>query len=128
MNILFLIGRVIYGAFFIMMGLNHLGSAREGLVGYAASKGIPAPKLAVVGSGILLLVGGLSIITGFMPVVGIIALVLFLAPVSFQMHNFWAVDDPQAKMSEMTQFLKNMALLGAALIFLAIQTPWVLSL
>lgn len=127
MNILFLVGRIIYGAFFLLMAWNHLGPASAGLVGYAASKGVPSPKFAVTGTGILLLVGGLSIITGFQPLVGIVALVLFLAPVSFQMHNFWKIDDPQAKMGEMTNFMKNMALLGAALIFLAIQTPWPLS-
>ena len=128
MNILFLIGRIIYGAFFVMMAFNHLGSSREGLIGYAASKGIPAPKYAVIGSGLLLLVGGLSIITGFLPWLGIAAVVLFLTPVSFQMHNFWKVEDPQTKMAEMTQFMKNMAMLGAALIFLAVQTPWPLAL
>ncbi len=127
MNILFLVGRIIYGVFFVMMALNHLISSRAALEGYAASKGVPAPKLAVAGTGILLLVGGLSVMTGFMPLVGIVALVLFLGPVSFQMHNFWKIDDPQTKMSEMTQFMKNMALLGAALIFLAIETPWALS-
>ncbi len=128
MNFLFLFGRIVYGSYFVMMGLNHVGSMREGLTGYAASKGVPSPKLAVIGSGILLLVGGLSIITGFMPIVGIAALVVFLVPVSFQMHNFWKVDDPKAKMGEMTNFMKNMALLGAALTFLAIPTPWLISL
>ncbi|RME54075.1 MAG: DoxX family protein [Caldilineae bacterium] len=121
MDILHLIGRIIYGGFFIMMGLNHFMQAKA-MIPYAQAKGVPAPQLAVYGTGVLLLIGGLSILLAFQTVIGVIALVIFLLPTSIMMHNFWAVDDPQQKMVEMTQFMKNMALMGAALIFLAIQT------
>ena len=68
---------------------------------------------------VLLLVGGLSVLFDVLPIVGLIALVLFLVPVTFIMHAFWKVQDPMAKMGEMVNFMKNIALLGAVLILLA---------
>ncbi len=127
MEVAFLIGRILLGLFFLMMASNHFFRL-EMLSGYAASKGVPAPKLATLVSGLLLLIGGLSILTGLFPVVGVAALVVFFVPVNVMMHNFWAIDDPQQKMMEMTQFMKNTAILGATLMLLAIPTPWPFSL
>ncbi|GIV78815.1 MAG: hypothetical protein KatS3mg050_3209 [Litorilinea sp.] len=123
MEIAFLIGRIIVGVYYLMMAFNHF--TRVGMLsGYAQSKGVPAPTLAVIGSGVLLLIGGLSVLTGYQPVIGVIALVLFFLPVTFMMHNFWAVEDEQAKQMEMVQFTKNLALLGSALMYLGVPTPW----
>lgn len=118
MDIVFLIGRIAVGVFFLFNAFNHFRSL-EMLSGYAQSKGVPAPKMAVIFSGLLLLVGSLSIFFWQYLFYGMIALVLFLVPVSFMMHDFWKVDDTQAKMGEMTNFMKNMALLGFALIVLS---------
>jgi uncharacterized membrane protein YphA (DoxX/SURF4 family) len=127
MDVLFLVGRIILGGYYLFNAFNHF--SRMGMLsGYAASKGVPAAKLATVVSGLLLLVGGLSILLGVYPGVGVTALVVFFIPVSFWMHNFWAVQDPMQKMVEMVNFTKNMALLGAALMLLAIPQPWPLSL
>lgn len=127
MEVAFLIGRIILGVYYLFNASNHF--FRLGMMsGYAASKGVPATKLFVVVTGILLLVGGVSILLGVRPDVGIIALVAFFLPVSFIMHNFWAVQDPMARMMEMVNFTKNMALMGSALMFLAIDTPWPFSL
>lgn len=123
MEIAFLIGRIIVGVYYLMMAANHFMQL-EMLSGYASSKGVPAPKLAVIVGGLLLLIGGLTILTGFRPAIGVIALVIFFLPVTFQMHNFWAIEDPQMRMMEMTNFTKNMALMGSALMFLLIPTPW----
>ncbi len=127
MAIAFLIGRIIVGLFYLQNAMNHFSRA-EMMSGYAASKGVPAPKLAVYGSGLLMLIGGLSILTGFQPVIGVIALVVFYLPVTFMMHNFWTVEDEQMKMAEMVNFMKNMALTGSALTLLAIPQPWVFGL
>lgn len=87
--------------------------------GYAKSKGAPLPKLSVAVSGLLLLGGGLSVLFNILPGIGLVALVLFLIPVTFIMHAFWKIQDPMAKMHEMVNFMKNLALLGAVLILLA---------
>lgn len=127
MEIAFLVGRIILGVYYLFNASNHFMQL-EMMSGYAGSKGVPAPKLAVIVSGLLLLVGGLSILTGFQPLVGVIALVLFFLPVTFLMHNFWSLDDPQMKMMEMVNFTKNMALMGSALMFLVVPSPWPFSL
>ena len=123
MDIAFLIGRIIVGVFYLYSASNHFFQVNA-LAGYAQSKGVPAPKLAVLTSGVLLLIGGLSVLTGFQPIIGVIALVLFYLPVTFMMHAFWKVQDPMAKMGEMVNFTKDVALLGSALMFLAVPQPW----
>ena len=126
-NIAFLIGRVIVGCFFLMNGFNHFAQLSM-MTGYAKSKGIPAPKLAVGGSGVLLFLGGLSLLLGYHPTIGAALLVTFLLGVSFGIHNFWTVQDQQAKQVEMTNFLKNMAILGLLLMTVAIPRPWLMSI
>ena len=127
MEVLFLIGRIIVGAFYLFNAVNHFTNL-EMLSGYAASKGVPAPKVAVIGTGLLLLIGGLSILLGYQPVIGVAAIVIFFLGVTFKMHNFWAIEDQQMRMVEMVNFMKNMALMGSALMFLAIPQPWPFSL
>ena len=112
------LGRILFGGYFIMSGFNHFKMLTM-MSEYAKSKGAPVPKLSVAVSGLLLLVGGGSILLNYFPSIGLIALVLFLIPVTFIMHAFWKIQDPTAKMHEMVNFMKNVALLGAVLILLA---------
>ena len=126
-NIAFLTGRIIAGSFCLMNGFNHFAQLNM-MAGYAKSKGVPAPAVAVGGSGVLLLLGGLSLLLGYHPTIGAALLVIFLLGVSFGIHQFWAVQDQQAKIGEMTHFLKNMAILGLLLMTLVIPRPWPLSL
>ncbi len=126
-DVIFLIGRIIFGLYFLSQSANHFMNM-QGMTAYAASKGVPMPNLAVAFTGLLLLMGAVTIGTGFQPMIGVAALVLFLIPVSFIMHRFWAISDPQQKAGEMVNFTKNMGLLGSVLIFTAIPQPWPLSL
>ena len=91
------------------------------LTGYAASKKVPMANIAVMGAGLMLLAGGLSYILNFHVTAGTIILLLFLIQTSFMMHNFWAVQDAQQKMSDTINFTKNLALIGALLLFLSIR-------
>jgi uncharacterized membrane protein YphA (DoxX/SURF4 family) len=127
MEILLLLGRIIFGGFFIMSGINHFTNVKT-MAGYSASKNIPAPSVAVVGSGVMLVVGGLSVVLGFLPILGLLLLILFLVPTSFLMHNFWTVQDPQFRAAEQINFLKNMALTGAALALMYGATNWPLAI
>lgn len=126
MSLAFLVGRLIVGAFYIYNGIHHFLKFSQ-LAAYAKAKGISAPEIAVAGAGLLLLLAGITLLLGYEPKVGVAALVLFFVPVTFLMHNFWAVPAEQ-KMMETIQFSKNMALLGSALMFLKIPRPWPLSL
>lgn len=127
MEYLFPLGRLIFGGFFVNAAYNHFTNVGM-MAGYSASKGVPAPKLAVVGSGLLLLAGGLGVILGFQVQWALLCLVLFLVPTSFIMHAYWKVTDPMARMGERVNFQKNMALLGAVLMMYALATPWAMSL
>ena len=81
--------------------------------------------LLVPASGILALVGGLSILLGYRAKMGAWLLVLFLVPVTVMMHNFWAVKDPMMAQMQMAMFLKNVTMLGGALLISQLGAgPW----
>jgi uncharacterized membrane protein YphA (DoxX/SURF4 family) len=120
---LFLLGRIIFGGYFLYNGINHFVSTAT-MVQYAASKGVPMPEVAVLVSGALLIVGGASILFGLWPQLGVLCIIVFLAGVTPMMHNFWAVRDPAARLAEMVNFTKNMALVGGALGLLGVPQPW----
>jgi len=127
MRPLFVLGRAIFGGFFLYNGINHLLHEKM-LSQYAAAKGTPAPDAAVTASGAMLIVGGLSVLAGVKPRHGLAAIIGFLIPVSLQMHRFWEEQDPEKKMTETIHFMKNMALVGAALTMLQINEPWPVSI
>ncbi len=108
-----LLGRLFYVAIFVMSGVTHF-TAKP--VAYAAAAGVPFASLAVPASGLLALAGGLSILFGYRARLGAWLLVLFLIPVSFAMHNFWAVKDPMMAQMQMAMFMKNVSMLGGALL------------
>jgi len=127
-EVLFLLGRVLFGGVLAFMGINHFMQL-EGMSGYADAKGLPAPSAAVVGSGLLLLLGGLGLVVGALPVLSAGALATFLLVSAVTMHDFWSVDDPEAQQQEMTNFLKNVALAGGAVALLAVGgVDWPLAL
>jgi len=127
MEYLFLIGRILYALVFLMSGINHLRNSGA-MAGYAASKGVPAPRLAILGTGVLMLLGGLSIALGVRPTWGIVLITVFLIPTTVMMHNFWVDTDPMARLNNLINFQKNVAMVGAAWMMLMIPQPWVLSL
>jgi putative oxidoreductase len=123
MKLPFLLGRAIFGGFFLYGGIHHFAES-EKMTQYAKYKGVPMPELAVKASGLALIVGGTSILLGVKPKLGTAAVLGFLASVSPVMHDFWNVDDPQQKQGEMVNFTKNLALLGGALALMGVEEPW----
>src|SRR6266487_4330203 len=108
-----LAGRVFFAAIFLMASLGHF-SQQE--IGYAAHQGVPMAGFLVPASGVLALVGGLSVLTGYRARIGAWMLVLFLVPVTITMHNFWAVKDPVMAQMHQAMFMKNLSMLGGALL------------
>lgn len=127
MEIVFLIGRIIVGLFWLNGAIAHFAHDRS-MIPYARMKGMPFAEIAVPGTGVLLLIGAFSILTGIYPVIAVLALAAFLIPVTFVMHNFWTTEDQAMKMNDMVMFTKNIALLGYTLVLLAIPQPWPFSL
>ena len=103
-SVVTLAGRILFSAIFIMSGFLHFSQTE---IGYAAQSGVPMPKLLVPASGILALVGGLSILLGYKAKIGAWLLVLFLVPVTLMMHNFWAMKNPMMAQMQMAMFMKN---------------------
>ena len=108
-----LVGRLLFSAIFIMAGFLHF-SQQE--IGYAANSGLPMAGFLVPASGVLAMAGGLSILLGYKAKIGSWLLVLFLVPVTLTMHNFWAVKDPVMAQMQMAMFMKNVTMLGGALL------------
>lgn len=109
---LFLIGKIILGLYFIYSGINHF-KHKDSMAGYAKSKGVKAPKAGVIFTGLLLFFGGLGILTGLFFNIALALILIFLIPTSFIMHAFWKETDASAKSNEKIAFMKNIALAGA---------------
>lgn len=116
-DILVLLGRVIFGAYFVMSGINHLKN-HEALIAYAQSKKVPNASAAVIATGLIILLGGLGIVFNVYVQLSAVLIIVFLLGVTFKMHAYWADADPMQKMNDQINFYKNLALLGAALMFL----------
>ncbi len=126
MKALFLLGRLIFGGFFLYNGVHHF-QERKSMAQYVASKNIPLPEVAVSATGALLLLGGASILLGVKPKLGTLAIITFLSGVSPVMHDFWRSEDPARRQNDMIHFAKNMAMLGGAMSLMAMEEPWPVS-
>jgi putative oxidoreductase len=113
MKIIMILGRLLYSAIFIFSGFSHF---KAETVGYAQSQGVPLANLAVPLSGAMAILGGLSILLGLKAKYGALLLVVFLVPVTLMMHNFWNISDPMQRQIQMVMFMKNLSMLGGALI------------
>src|SRR5437879_2516267 len=106
-----LAGRILFSLSFVMSGFGHFSSQE---IAFAAAQGVPLASVVVPLSGILALVGGLSIAFGYKAKWGTALIVLFLVPVTVVMHNFWSVNDPLVAQDQMAHFMKNVSLIGSA--------------
>jgi putative oxidoreductase len=113
------IGRILFGGFFVLSGVNHFAKL-EMMTGYAKYKKLPAAKLGVLISGLMLVVGGAYVLLGFYVDLGALLLAIFLILAAVIFHNFWAENDATAKQNEMLAFMKDIALAGAALVLFAL--------
>jgi putative oxidoreductase len=108
-----LAGRQLFSLIFILSSAQHFSAQT---IASAAAHGVPLPDLLVPLSGIIALLGGLSVLLGLQTRVGAFLLVIFLVPVTLMMHNFWSVSDPMTVPVEKAMFLKNVTMLGGALV------------
>ena len=107
------VARFLFALIFLMAGANHFNKQT---IGYAASQGVPLASIAVPLSGVVAIAGGLSILLGYRAKLGAWLIVLFLVPVSLMMHKFWTVTDPMMAQIQMILFMKNVSMLGGALL------------
>lgn len=107
------VGRQLLSVIFIIASAGHFTPSTIAL---AAQQGVPMAGLLVPVSGLIALAGGLSLLFGYRAKVGAWLLVLFLVPVTLTMHNFWTMSDPMMFQIQLTLFIRNLVLLGGALL------------
>jgi len=127
-----LLGRVMLVAIFLMSAVGNKIPNFNGVAGYMASEGVPAPQVLLAGAIVFLIAGSLSLILGFKARVGATLLLIFLVLATYFFHDFWTQPadamwvlstNSQVKMPvqqmEMISFLKNLALMGAMVFLMA---------
>jgi len=106
-------GRLLFAAIFILSAPGHFSAQT---IGYAAQHGVPLSPVLVPLSGLIALAGGASVLLGYRATIGAWLLVLFLVPVTLTMHAFWGIHDPTMAMTQQMMFMKNLTMLGGALV------------
>ena len=118
MDIVLLVARIVFAFMFLGSGLNHFKHT-EAMTGYAQFKKVPLPKLSVQLSGLVCILGGLSVILGVWTDIGALALAILLVAMAVKMHDYWNADEA-SKQTEMIGFMKNISMAGGALFIFAI--------
>ena len=120
------IARPLLAAVFVIQGLDSLRHpARRAEIAsplldkIGPVRGLPEDtEMLVRANGDAQLVGGAMLATGKLPRVGALLIAGSLVPTTVAGHPFWQETDPQQRAQHRTQFLKNLGLLGGALLAL----------
>lgn len=116
MKFIVLLGRIFYSAIFVISSFTHFFPST---VNYAKLHGVPYANILVPAAGVIALLGGLSVLLGYKARLGALLLVIFLVPTTIMMHNFWGESDPIMANLQKIMFLKNLSMLGGALLIMA---------
>lgn len=111
---LFRLGRLLFGGVLAYNAIENLREL-EGRIAYAEAKGAPYPDITVPAVSGGLLAGGIGVVLWRLPTAAAAGIAGFLASTTPIMHDFWNEEDPESYQQELIQFLKNTALLGAAI-------------
>lgn len=116
MSLLSVLARAALGAPFVYLGYQAVKTP-GGRVAIATDFGIPAEyaETAVRANGAAMVLGGLSVATGVLPRLGALAVAGAMVPTTLAGHSFWKDTDPKARGANLTQFLKNLGLVGGLL-------------
>lgn len=115
MDVVFLAGRILFALVFVFSGATvHLLQRKQGIQ-YAKMYGVPLAEVGVPLTGIMAVLGGLSVAVGLWGDLGALLVAAFLALITPLMHAFWREEDAMQKQLQTVNFVKNTALLGGAL-------------
>ncbi len=112
-----LAGRILLSLIFLISGLGKIGGF-AGTAGWMASKGLPVAEVLLAITIVIEIGAALMIIAGFKARLGATALFLWMIPVTFIFHNFWAVPAAEQQIQQI-MFLKNLGLMGGMLYIMA---------
>jgi putative oxidoreductase len=115
-----LTGRLFLVTVFLLSAVGNKIPQFSAVVTKMKAVGIPYPEIALGGAIVFLIVGSLTVLTGYMARIGATLLLIFLCLATYYFHNFWVLN-PQhpAFEGQMIQFMKNLGLAGAMLMIIA---------
>ena len=116
--LLSIVGRLLLCAIFALSAVGNKIPNFEGVVALMGQAGVPQPKIMLVGAIVFLIVGSLSVVLGLRARFGAFLLLVFLVLATYYFHNFWDMEG-QPRASEMINFMKNLALMGAMVVIIA---------
>jgi len=123
-DVVFIVGRLIFGGYWVFNGLNHFVNMSM-MAEFARQRGVPFPaELSVAVTGLMMLLGGLTIILGVYTYIGMALIIVFLLSAMIFIHKFWEMSDPMARMMEMILFMRNAAYIGALLMLYTLGDTW----
>ena len=109
MEIVLLVGRAIFGLYWVSAAIQNLLGLEKGAAN-AGSHGVPFPRLSIIATAPILIAGGLSIAFGFYSEAGAILLRAFLIPGSVFRPPLLDVADPQRAKAERRTYENDVGL------------------
>ena len=106
-----LVGRILLAQMFLVAGYGKI-MGFAGTAKYMAAKGLPMADALLVLTITIELGGGLLILLGWKARWAALAIFLFLIPVTLVFHGYWSIEDANQRLSEMRNFMKNVAIMG----------------
>ncbi|MGD0272822.1 MAG: DoxX family protein [Gaiellaceae bacterium] len=116
MDFVFLAGRILFSIMFFESGIKSHFLGRKGAAAYARQYRAPLPQLTVPASGAMIAAGSIMVALGVWGDLGALLIAAFLIAVTPVMHAFWRETEPMPRQLQRIQFMKNLTILGAALI------------
>lgn len=111
-----ILARLLFGGTLGALAYNNFREL-EGMIAYAESKDVPAADRLVPFASGMLAFGAIAIVLWRVPRLAAGAVATFLAGVTPLMHDFWTMEGEQRE-TEQFHFMKNVALIGAAIALL----------
>ena len=105
----------------VIFGLSAVGNKIpnfEKVAGYMSSESVPASQVMLAGAIVFLIVGSLSVLTGFYTRIGATLLLVFLVLATYFFHDFWTMEG-EARQMQTIQFMKNLSLMGTMVFLIA---------
>jgi uncharacterized membrane protein YphA (DoxX/SURF4 family) len=85
----------------------------------AEKLGLPKAERLVRANGLAMAAGGTALALGIVPRAAAAGLIASLVPTTLAGHRFWEEQDEQARRMQLTQFLKNLGLIGGLVLLLS---------
>ena len=120
MGFVFLLVRIALGGFFVWRGVEYLDPyARQAAIASARAKGSRGSEFAFVTMGLMMLIGGICIVMGIAPGVGVA-----VAVTSFVIDALWRFQIAATKRTTAIAFVRTAGLAAAAVLTLLVPRPW----